>query len=108
MKPRFKPQPTPGICGGGQLAKMTAHAAAQFGCEVVILERQAGLPAASLATRTVIGDWYEPDLLTPRLRSTSRADPVATRKSNFLAEEKDALSHAGDSGADRHWLRPGA
>ena len=36
---------TLGIIGGGQLAKMTAQAAAQFGCEVVILERQADFPA---------------------------------------------------------------
>jgi pyruvate/2-oxoglutarate dehydrogenase complex dihydrolipoamide dehydrogenase (E3) component len=37
---------TLGIIGGGQLAKMTAQAAAQFGCEVVILERQSEFPAA--------------------------------------------------------------
>ena len=54
---------TLGIIGGGQLAKMTAQAAAQFGCEVVILERQADFPAGSLATRTLIGDWDEPDSL---------------------------------------------
>ena len=36
---------TLGIIGGGQLTKMTAQAAAQLGCEVVILERQADFPA---------------------------------------------------------------
>ena len=36
---------TLGIIGGGQLAKMTAQTAAQFGCEVVILERQSEFPA---------------------------------------------------------------
>ena len=48
---------------GGQLAKMMAQAAAQFGCEVVILERQADFPASSLATVTLIGDWDDPDSL---------------------------------------------
>ena len=54
---------TLGIIGGGQLAKMTAQAAAQFGCEVVILERQAEFPAGCLATRTLIGDWDDPGSL---------------------------------------------
>ena len=39
---------TLGIIGGGQLAKMTAQAAAQFGCEVVIQERQADFPPAEM------------------------------------------------------------
>ena len=54
---------TLGIIGGGQLAKMTAQAAAQFGCEVVILERQPEFPAGSLATQTLLGDWDDPDSL---------------------------------------------
>ena len=54
---------TLGIIGGGQLAKMNAQAAAQFGCEVVILERQPEFPAGSLATRTLLGDWDDPDSL---------------------------------------------
>ncbi len=54
---------TLGIIGGGQLAKMTAQAAAQFGCEVVILERQSEFPAGSLATQTLLGDWDDPDSL---------------------------------------------
>ncbi|MBE0541873.1 MAG: 5-(carboxyamino)imidazole ribonucleotide synthase [Verrucomicrobia bacterium] len=54
---------TLGIVGGGQLAKMTAQAAAQLGCKVVILERQAEFPAGSVAARTLLGDWDEPDSL---------------------------------------------
>jgi 5-(carboxyamino)imidazole ribonucleotide synthase len=54
---------TLGIVGGGQLAKMTAQAAAQLGCKVVILERQAEFPAGSVAARTIIGDWDDPDSL---------------------------------------------
>jgi 5-(carboxyamino)imidazole ribonucleotide synthase len=51
------------IIGGGQLAKMTACAAAQLGCKVVILERQPEFPAGSVAARTLIGDWNDPDSL---------------------------------------------
>jgi 5-(carboxyamino)imidazole ribonucleotide synthase len=54
---------TLGIVGGGQLAKMTAQAAAQLGCKVVILERQTEFPAANVAARTLIGDWDDPDSL---------------------------------------------
>ncbi|MBE0541211.1 MAG: 5-(carboxyamino)imidazole ribonucleotide synthase [Verrucomicrobia bacterium] len=54
---------TLGIVGGGQLAKMTAQAAAQLGCKVVILERQPEFPAGSVAARTLIGDWDDPDSL---------------------------------------------
>ena len=58
------PAPRLGILGGGQLAKMTAAAAAQFGCEVVVLERQEDFPAHSLDAHAIIGDWDAPaDLL---------------------------------------------
>jgi 5-(carboxyamino)imidazole ribonucleotide synthase len=58
------PVPRLGIIGGGQLAKMTATAATQFGCEIVVLERQEDFPAHSLDTHTIIGDWNNPaDLL---------------------------------------------
>jgi phosphoribosylaminoimidazole carboxylase (NCAIR synthetase) len=39
MQFKQKPAPTLGLIGGGQLAKMTAQAASQFGCDVVVLER---------------------------------------------------------------------
>jgi 5-(carboxyamino)imidazole ribonucleotide synthase len=54
---------TLGIIGGGQLAKMTAQAAAQLGCKVVILERQTEFPAGCVAARTLTGDWDDPDSL---------------------------------------------
>lgn len=54
---------TLGIVGGGQLAKMTAQAATQLGCKVVILEGQTEFPAESVAARTLIGDWDDPDSL---------------------------------------------
>ncbi len=69
-----------GIIGGGQLAKMTAQAAAQFGCEVVILERQSEFPAGSLATQTLLGDWDDPDSL---LELASLVD-VVTLENEFV------------------------
>jgi len=52
-----------GILGGGQLAKMMAQAALQFGCEISILERKEVFPASGLSSRTVIGDWDNPETL---------------------------------------------
>jgi len=52
-----------GIIGGGQLAKMTAMAALQLGCDVVVLERNKVSPAATLATHSLIGDWDSPEEL---------------------------------------------
>ncbi len=77
---------TLGIIGGGQLARMTAQAAAQFGCEVVVLERQREFPATGLATRTVIGDWNDPDSL---LELASLVD-VVTFEHEFV--NADALA----------------
>ncbi len=45
------------ILGGGQLARMTAEAAARLGIEVAILEREPGSPAGRIAAREVIGAW---------------------------------------------------
>jgi 5-(carboxyamino)imidazole ribonucleotide synthase len=71
---------TLGIVGGGQLAKMTAQAAAQLGCKVVILERQPEFPAGSVAARTLMGDWNDPDSL---LELASLAD-VVTLENEFV------------------------
>jgi 5-(carboxyamino)imidazole ribonucleotide synthase len=77
---------TLGIVGGGQLAKMTAQAAAQLGCKVVILERQSEFPAGSVAARTLVGDWNDPDSL---LELAALAD-VVTLENEFV--ETDALA----------------
>lgn len=71
---------TLGIVGGGQLAKMTAQAAAQLGCKVVILERQPEFPAGSVAARTLIGEWNDPASL---LELAARAD-VVTLENEFV------------------------
>ncbi|MGH2517111.1 MAG: 5-(carboxyamino)imidazole ribonucleotide synthase, partial [Ktedonobacterales bacterium] len=52
-----------GILGGGQLARMTAEAAARLGIEVAILEREAASPAARIAAREVVGGWADHDAL---------------------------------------------
>ena len=83
---RARSATTLGIIGGGQLAKMTAQAAAQFGCEVVILERQLEFPAGSLATQTLLGDWDDPESL---LRLAALVD-VITLENEFV--DANALS----------------
>src|SRR5579883_2300965 len=45
------------ILGGGQLARMTAEAAARLGIEVAILEREPNSPAARMAARSLVGAW---------------------------------------------------
>jgi 5-(carboxyamino)imidazole ribonucleotide synthase len=54
---------TLGLIGGGQLAKMLAQSAVQFGCDVIVLERNEQSPAAALAREKIIGDWDNPDTL---------------------------------------------
>ncbi len=51
-----RPAPTLGILGGGQLAKMTAAAARQLGCDVLVLEQ----PGRSLVAPALEGDWNDP------------------------------------------------
>ena len=47
------------ILGGGQLARMTAEAAAQLGIEVAILEKEPESPAARIAARALVGDFAD-------------------------------------------------
>jgi 5-(carboxyamino)imidazole ribonucleotide synthase len=82
MRETAKPLPALGICGGGQLAKMTAQAAAQFGCAVVILERHSEFPAASRNMRTLIGNWDDPASL---LQLAGMVD-VVTLENEFVDE----------------------
>jgi 5-(carboxyamino)imidazole ribonucleotide synthase len=52
-----------GILGGGQLARMTAEAAAALGIEVAILEREPASPAARIAARSLTGAWTDREQL---------------------------------------------
>jgi 5-(carboxyamino)imidazole ribonucleotide synthase len=47
------------ILGGGQLARMSAAAAARLGIEVAILERDPDSPAARVALRSLVGDFND-------------------------------------------------
>ncbi len=97
MPKTFPPSlPRLGLLGGGQLAKMTAAAAAQLGCEVVVLERQEEFPARCLAAQTLIGDWDDPEVL---LRLGSLVDVVSLENEFVSPQALAAL-------AERHPLWP--
>jgi len=85
---------TLGIIGGGQLAKMLAQSASQFGCDIVILERKEGSPAASLAVETLIGDWDNPDSL---LKLGALADVITLENEFVDADSLAALERSGHS-----------
>ena len=52
-----------GLLGRGQLARMTAEAAAMLGVEVAILEHEANSPAGRIAAREVTGAWMDEQAL---------------------------------------------
>src|SRR5215469_7916233 len=45
------------ILGGGQLARMTAEAAARLGIEAAILEKEPDSPAARITARALVGNF---------------------------------------------------
>ncbi len=88
-----------GIVGGGQLAKMTALAAMQLGCEIIILEKNQDAPSNSLATETLYGDWDDSDTL---LKLAERVDVVSLENEFVAAKSLQAVENAG------HRLYPSA
>ena len=88
-----------GIVGGGQLAKMTALAAMEFGCEVVILEKTESTPAACLAADILYGDWDDP---TNLLSLADKVDVVSLENEFVDAHALKAVEDAG------HLLYPGS
>jgi 5-(carboxyamino)imidazole ribonucleotide synthase len=100
MQMQFKQKPpTLGLIGGGQLAKMTAQAASQFGCDVVVLERNHDSPATGLASHYLIGDW---DNSSDLLKLAALAD-VVTLENEFV--DVESLAELEQSG---HKLWPTA
>ena len=85
-------QPRLGIVGGGQLAKMTALAGLQLGCDVVVLERNAYSPAAKLAAHSLVGDWDNPETL---LKLASQVDVVTLENEFVDADSLRTLEEAG-------------
>jgi len=90
--------PRLGIIGGGQLAKMTALAARELGCDVLVLERSDVSPAAPLANDALVGDWDRPETL---LELAAKVDVVSI-ENEFL--DVDALEVMVQRG---HLLYPG-
>ena len=88
----FIPNHRLGIIGGGQLAKMTALAALQLGCDVVVLERNAFSPAANLASHSLLGDWNDTADL---LRLAAHCDAVTLENEFVDARSLAALEVAG-------------
>ncbi|MCY2959672.1 MAG: 5-(carboxyamino)imidazole ribonucleotide synthase [Planctomycetota bacterium] len=97
--PRRAAVATLGIVGGGQLAKMTAQAAMQLGCEVVVLERASDFPAQALDTRWIQGDWDDPAKL---LELAAEVDVVSLENEFVSPVALRAVESAG------HLLRPSA
>ncbi len=92
--------PKLGIIGGGQLARMTTIAAQQLGCEVVVLEKNRLSPAATFASRSIIGDWGTMDSL---LELAAQVD-VMTLENEFV----DARLLAGlEQAGHRVWPSSG-
>jgi 5-(carboxyamino)imidazole ribonucleotide synthase len=89
---QFIPNHRLGIIGGGQLAKMTALAALQLGCDVAVLERNPSSPAAVLATHSLVGDWDSPAEL---LRLAAHCDVVTLENEFVDARSLVALEAAG-------------
>lgn len=71
---------TLGILGGGQLAKMTAQAAAQIDIDTHIFARQPDEPALRITAYSTVGDWSDEDLLA---RFAEQCDFV-TLESEFV------------------------
>ena len=86
--------PRLGIIGGGQLARMTTIAAQQLGCDVVVLENNRLSPAATFASRSIIGDWNTSEAL---LRLASQADVVTLENEFVDAALLAELEEAGHS-----------
>ena len=83
---------TIGIIGGGQLAKMLAQSASQFGLKVVVLEKSLDCPAAPVSFEFLEGDWSDPQALS---ELAGRVD-VLTVESEFVeACRLAALEKAG-------------
>ena len=81
-----------GIVGGGQLAKMTALSALEFGCDIHILERKPEGPAMDLAGKTFIGDW---DNTADLLKLAEHADVVTLENEFVDANSLAELEKAG-------------
>ncbi len=86
--------PRLGIIGGGQLARMTTIAAQQLGCDAVVLEKNRLSPAATFASRSIIGDWSTMDAL---LELAAQSDVITLENEFVDARLLAGLEEAGHS-----------
>jgi 5-(carboxyamino)imidazole ribonucleotide synthase len=86
--------PRLGIIGGGQLAKMTALAARELGCDVLVLERNDSSPAAPLANDALLGDWNDPETL---LRLAKQVDVVSIENEFLNVDALEVMMNHGYS-----------
>ncbi len=84
--------PRLGIIGGGQLARMTALAAANLGVEVRVIERVVPCPASFVATEAIQGDWNAADDL---LKLAAKVD-LLTLENEFV--DADQLARVEGAG----------
>lgn len=88
-----------GIIGGGQLARMTALAAAPLGVEVLVLEKNPLGPAVRFSPESMVADWTDPVALDQFARRCA----VVTLENEFVdAAVLERLEAAG------HQVFPGA
>jgi len=90
-RPRFPlpPNATIGIVGGGQLGRMTAHAAARLGYRSHILTPEPDSPAAQVSAAVTIGEYEDPSALA---EFASRVDVVTFEFENVSAGGLDLLA----------------
>jgi len=86
------PCPRLGIIGGGQLAKMTAHAASRLGVEVFVLEKNRSSPALAVTNDAVLGDWDDPAALE---RFARRVDVITLENEFVDSHVLEGLETAG-------------
>lgn len=92
LAPHDRRHPRIGIIGGGQLAKMTALAGLQLGCDVIVLERSQASPAATLALHAIVGDWDDPAVL---MELAAQSDVVTLENEFVDAAALRALESSG-------------
>ncbi|WP_064694365.1 5-(carboxyamino)imidazole ribonucleotide synthase [Rhizobium aegyptiacum] len=80
---------TIGIIGGGQLGRMLAIAAARLNFRTIILEPQAGCPAAQLANRQIVAAYDDPAALA---ELADACDVVTYEFENVPVAAAEALS----------------
>ena len=81
-----------GIVGGGQLARMMAKSAKRLGCTVTVLDPTPGSPAAQVAEKHIIANYFEADALR---QLVEQSDVTTYDLENIDSDVLAALSEEG-------------